>query len=163
MLSGALHAIGFSPHEVPANLLRLLVSISHDCLEEVTEVLWPRLVSSLKSGVDVNLLQPHGDVQDCPKVHVRMAVLGSPHYALRAASSGEPDVPVGLLHVQRPGVERALLVILPLITERPRHGPAFDDEIVGLLKPPPVLRRVNARLQGLDGPPAHKARDDPAA
>src|SRR4030095_6380015 len=100
MLSRALHAVSFSPHEVPANLLRLLVGIGHEGLEEVPEVLWPRLVPSLKSGVDINLLQPHGDVQDCPKVHVRMAVLGSPHYALRAASPGEPDVRVGLLHGQ---------------------------------------------------------------
>src|SRR5437867_13072032 len=100
MLSGTLHAVGFRPHEVPANLLRLLVGIGHNCLEEVTEVLWPRLVTSLKSGVDVNLLQPHGDVQDCPEVHVRMAVFGGPHNTLRAASAGEPDVRVGLLHGQ---------------------------------------------------------------
>src|SRR5215475_15744250 len=106
MLSGALHAIGFSPHEVSTNLLCLLISISHDCLEEVTEVLWPRLVTSLKSGVDINLLQPHGDVQDCPKVHVWMAVLGGPHHALRAARPGEPDVRVRLLHGQYPGVDR---------------------------------------------------------
>src|SRR5262245_16050280 len=163
MLSGALHAVGFSPHEVSANPLCLLVGIGYEGLEEVTEVLWPRLVTGVKSGIYINLLQPHGDVQDRPKVHVRMAVLGSPHYALRAASPREPDVRMGLLHGQHPGVDRPVLVILPLIAERPRRGPAFDDEIVSLLKPPPVLRGVNARLQGLDGSSAHKAGDDPAA
>src|SRR5262245_13323106 len=112
MLSGALHAVGFSPHEVSANLLRLLVGIGHDCLEEVPEVLWPRLVTGLKSGVDINLLQPHGDVQDRSKIHVWMAMLGGPHHTLRAASAGEPDVRVGLLHGQYPGVDRPILVIL---------------------------------------------------
>src|SRR5262249_6088094 len=104
MLSGTLHAVGFRPHEVPADLLRLLVGIGHKGLEEVTEVLWPRFVTGLKSGVDINLLQPHGDVQDGPKVHVRMAVLGGPYYALRATSPRKPDVRVGLLHGQHPGV-----------------------------------------------------------
>src|SRR5215831_18709469 len=126
MLSGALHAVGFRPHEVPANLLRLLVGIGHECLEEVTEVLWSRLVTGLKSGVDINLLQPHGDVEDCPKVHVRMAVLGGPYYALRAASPRKPDVRVGFLYGQHPGVDRPVLVVLPLIAERPGRSPAFD-------------------------------------
>ena len=162
MLSGALHTVGFRPHEVPANLLRLRVGIGHDCLEEVAEVLWPRRVPGLTRGVDIDLLQPHRNVQDRPQVHVWVAVLGGPHHALRAPRAGEPNVRVGLLHGQHPGVDRPVLVIFPLITERPRRGPALDDEIVRLLKPPPVLRGVNAGLQGLDGPPAYEAGDDPA-
>ena len=34
---------------------------------------------------------------------------------------------------------------------------------MGLFEPPPVLRGVNAGLQGLDGPPTHKTGDDSAA
>src|SRR5262245_21780446 len=128
MLSGALHTIGFRPHEMPTNLLRLLVGIGHKRLEEVAEVLWPWLVTGLQSGVDINLLQPHGDVQDRPQVHVRMTVLGGPHHTLWAPSAGEPDVRVGLLHGQHPGVDRSVLVILALIAEWPRRGPTFDDE-----------------------------------
>src|SRR5215813_30667 len=92
-----------------------------------------------------------------------MTVLGGPYYALRATSPRKPDVRVGLLHGQHPGVDRPVLVVLPLIAERPGRGPAFDDEIVGFLKPSPVLRGVNAGLQGLDGSPAHKALYDPSA
>src|SRR5215813_2766071 len=161
MLSGALHAIGFRPHEVPADLLRLLVGVGYECLEEVTEVLWPRLVTGLQSGVDIDLLQPHGDVEDCPKVHVRMAVLGGPYYTLRAASPRKPDVRVGLLHGQHPRVDRPVLVILLLMPEGTRRGPALDDEVMGFLKPSLVLRGINARLEGLYRGPAYKAGDNP--
>src|SRR4029453_17618922 len=92
-----------------------------------------------------------------------MAMGGRPDYALRAAGAGEPDVRVGLLHGQDPGVDRPVLVVLPLMPESARRAPTIDDEAVGLPEPSPVLRGINPRLEGLHRRTAHKAGDDPTA
>src|SRR5215510_10034562 len=92
-----------------------------------------------------------------------MTMGGGPDHALGATGPGEPDVRVGLLHGQDPWVDRPVLVVLPLMPEGARRGPALDNEVVGLLEPPPVLRGINARLEGLHSGPAHKAGDDPTA
>src|SRR6266566_3951410 len=92
-----------------------------------------------------------------------MAMGGGPDHALWAAGAGEPDVRVRLLHGQHPGVHRPIVVVLPLIPEGARGGPALDDEVVGLFEALAVLRGVDATLEGLHGGAAHKPGDDPAA
>ena len=62
MLPRSLHAIRLGPHEVAPNLLGLFVGIGHKRLEEVTEVPRPRFDASFTGRVNVDVLQPHGDV-----------------------------------------------------------------------------------------------------
>src|SRR4029450_9985693 len=126
-------------------------------------VLRPGLKADVLGGIDIDLPQPLRGVDQSAQVHVGMTMGGGPDHTLGAAGAGEPDIRVGLLHGQDPGVDRPVLVILPLMSEGTRRGPALDNEVVGLLKPPPVLCGVNARLEGLYGGPTYKAGDDPAA
>ena len=121
------------------------------------------LISGLQRGVDVDLLQPLGGLHDRAEVHVGMTVLGRPDHALGAAGAGEPDVRAGLLHGHDPRVDHAVLIMLSLVPEGARLGPAFDDEVVGFFEPLPVLGGVDACLQGFDGPAADEPRNDPAA
>src|SRR5882672_5724125 len=154
-------AVANRPHELLPELDGLLIGIRHQAPQEIPEVLRPGLKADVLGGIDIDLPQPLRGVDESAQVHIGVAMGGRPDHALRATGAGEPDVRVGLLHGQDPGVDRPVLVILPLMPEGARCGPALDNEVVGLLEPPPVLRGVNARLEGLYRGPTHKAGDDP--
>ena len=163
VLSGTLLAVVGGPHELAANLNRLFISVSHDAAEQVTKVFGTGFVTGLLGGVDVDLLQPFGGVHQGTQVHVRMAVLGRPHHALRAAGSGEPDVWAGVLHGLNPGVHHPVFIVLAFMTEGTVIGPASDNQVVGLLEPGKVFGGVLPGQQSLHGGAADETRDDPAS
>src|SRR5262245_58129024 len=86
-----------------------------------------------------------------------------PDHTFRATGAGEPDIGVGLLHRFDPGIDGTIMIVLAFVAKWPRSGPALDDQVVGLLEPLEVLRRVNAAMQALHRGAAHKARDDAPA
>src|SRR5262245_48530903 len=92
-----------------------------------------------------------------------MTVCGGPDYALRAASAGEPNVGVRLLHRLDPWIDSPIVVVLALIPEGAWRRPALDDQVMGLLEALKVLSGVDAAMQALDGRTTHEARDDAAA
>ena len=92
-----------------------------------------------------------------------MPVLGGPDDALWAPGAGEPDVRVGLLNGDDPGIDGPVVIELALITEGAGCGPALDDQVVSLLEAGEVLRGIDAAVQALDGGAAYEAGDDAAA
>src|SRR5262249_45454721 len=148
VLEGATLAVANRPQELLPTLDGLLISIRNQAPQEIPEVLRPGLKADILGGIDIDLPQPLRGIAHRSQVHVGMTMGGGPDYTLGAASPGEPDVRVGLLHGQDPWVDRPVLVVLPLMPEGARRGPALDNEVVGLLKPSPVLRGVNAGLEG---------------
>ncbi len=126
-------------------------------------MLGPGLVAVLSGGVNIDLLQPLGGLNDRTQVHVRVSVLSGPDHALRAAGAGEPDVGPGFLHGHHPRVDHAVLIMLSLVPEWSRLGPAFYDQVMGLFEPLPVLGRVDARLESLHSPAPDETGYDPTA
>ena len=162
MFSGTPLPVPLRPNKVAADLLGLFLGVGHQYLEQIPEVLWTGFIASLLGGVDVDLLQPFGGLHDGAQVHVRVSVFGGPDHALGAARAGEPDVGPGFLHGQHPRIDHPVLIILSLVPEGTRLGPAFNDEVVGLLEPFPVLGGVDPSLEGLDSPSPNKPGYDPA-
>ena len=103
-------------------------------------------ISGFQGSVDVDLFKPLGGFHDCAEVHVGVAVLGRPHHALWAAGAGEPNIWAGFLHGHNPRIDHPVLVVLSLVPERARLGPAFDDQVVGLFKPFPILGGIDTCL-----------------
>ena len=126
-------------------------------------MLWASLVTNLFGGVNVDLFQPLGSVDQSAKVHVRVAVFGCPDHAFRAAGAGEPDVRPGILHGLDPWVYHPVLEILALVAEWAVVGPALDDQVVGFLESGEVLCRILPGQQRLDGGTTHETGDYPAS
>ena len=103
------------------------------------------LVASVSGGVYVYLFQPLGGVNQSAQVHIWVAVLGRPHDALRTTSAGEPDIGPRALHGLDPRIYDSVLEILTLVPEGAVIGPAFDNQVVGFLKPREVLGGVLSR------------------
>src|SRR5687767_1804157 len=92
-----------------------------------------------------------------------MMVCSGPDNAFRAPSAWKPDIWVGLLHRYDPWVDGTIMIVLALIAEWARRGPALDDQVMGLLEALKVLRGIDATMQALDSGAAHKAGDDAPA
>ena len=163
MLHGPSLPMANRPHELPSDFDGLFVCVRHQAPQEIAEMLRPGLVAFFVGGIDVDLFQPLGGVHQGSQVHVGMAVLSCPDHTLRAACAGEPDIRVGLLHRDHPGVHHSVLIVFPLIPERPRLGPALDNQVVGLFEPSSILRRSDTALEGLNSGAAVKPGDDPPA
>src|SRR5712691_6012087 len=121
---------------------------------------WLRCKANLMRGIDIHLPQALRVLEQRPQVHIRVLMTGCPYHALRAGQSWEPDLWMRFLQGSYPGVHGPVMVILPLIPEGARGGPTLEDQVMGLLEPFPVLSRIDAPLDALDGRATHKARDD---
>ena len=162
VLAGPAIAMFLSPQEFATNFLSFLVGVGAENPEQITEVFRARFESGFTGGFDIHVAQAVGVFQQRTQVHVGMLVASRPHYALRAAESGEPDGWVGFLHREHPRVHRSIMVILAFVAERTRLGPALDDEVVGFFESVPVLWRSDSTLQGFNRRAAHESGDDPA-
>ena len=68
----------------------------------------------------------------------------------------------GFLHGQYPRIHHPVMVVLTLVPEGSRLGPALHDQVVRFFEPFPVFRGVDAALEALDGAAADETGDDPA-
>ena len=124
-------------------------------------MLRPGLETHLVGGLEVDLLQLLGQVQQRPQVHVGVLVLGGPNYALRAAGAGEPHRRMGFLNGDHPGVDHPVGEVTAFPAEGARSRPALHDEVVGLFKPVPVFGGRYAGVQRLHRGAPHETGNYP--
>ena len=131
--------------------------------QHIAKVLRPRFVAVHPGRVPVNILHIAESVGNDAQVKVGIVMLGAPRRRFRAAGARYPDGRMRLLQRHLERIDLAEVVMLPLPAERPRRSPGFHHQVMGFLKPLPVINRVAVGGPAFGAAAAHKAGDEAAA
>ena len=150
-------------HVALASLVGFLIGVLHVNPNQVAQVLRPRLVANCAGVLRVDFLHILSGLNVGFQEDVRVVMLGAPDQRFRAASAGDPNGRMGLLHRHLERIDHPEVEMLALPTPGAGLRPSLHYEVVGFLEPLAVEQRVGVGGQALDACTAHKARDQPAA
>ena len=125
-----------------SRLIRFFVCVLYVYAAQVTEIFWTGLVAGFSRGFGIYVDHVLSALWVGLQIDVRVASLGGPDQGLRATETWYPHRWVRFLQWRFERVNYTEVVVLTFPTERARGSPGFDDQVMGLFEPLPVVEGI---------------------